>query len=94
MMVCCLSDLVLDLFDYSFPENGLGAYRLGKKLESANFIAYLGEERYTRLANFILHYIADLVMPMKRGTFIEFRNGMINVSPIGRNCRYQMNLTS
>ena len=21
-----------------------------------------------------------------RGTFIEFRNGMINVSPIGRNC--------
>jgi hypothetical protein len=23
-----------------------------------------------------------------RGTFIEFRNGMINVSPIGRNCSY------
>jgi phosphomannomutase len=23
---------------------------------------------------------------MKRGTFIEFRNGMLNVSPIGRNC--------
>lgn len=22
---------------------------------------------------------------MKRGTFVEFRNGMINVSPIGRN---------
>jgi len=21
-----------------------------------------------------------------RGTFIEFRNGMLNVSPIGRNC--------
>lgn len=25
-------------------------------------------------------------MPFKRGTFIEFRSGMINVSPIGRNC--------
>lgn len=24
--------------------------------------------------------------PCYRGTFIEFRNGMINVSPIGRNC--------
>ncbi|KAG9543627.1 eukaryotic phosphomannomutase, partial [Aureobasidium melanogenum] len=24
-------------------------------------------------------------IPKKRGTFIEFRNGMINVSPIGRN---------
>mgnify|MGYP001227565319 CR=1 FL=1 len=23
---------------------------------------------------------------MFRGTFIEFRNGMMNVSPIGRNC--------
>jgi phosphomannomutase len=33
----------------------------------------------------ILHYIADLDIPIKRGTFIEFRNGMINVSPIGRN---------
>lgn len=28
----------------------------------------------------------DLQMPVKRGTFIEFRKGMLNVSPIGRNC--------
>jgi hypothetical protein len=33
-----------------------------------------------------LRYIADLNIPIKTGTFIEFRNGMINVSPIGRNC--------
>lgn len=25
-------------------------------------------------------------MPFKRGTFIEFRTGMINISPVGRNC--------
>lgn len=25
-------------------------------------------------------------LPKKRGTFIEFRQGMINVCPIGRNC--------
>jgi phosphomannomutase len=30
--------------------------------------------------------IADLSIPVKRGTFIEFRNGMLNISPIGRNC--------
>ncbi|WMV30703.1 hypothetical protein MTR67_024088 [Solanum verrucosum] len=36
--------------------------------------------------NFTLHYIADLNIPIKRGTFIEFRSGMLNVSPIGRNC--------
>lgn len=29
---------------------------------------------------------ADIDIPLKRGTFIEFRNGMLNVSPIGRNC--------
>lgn len=28
-----------------------------------------------------------LTMPFcRRGTFIEFRNGMINISPIGRSC--------
>ncbi|KAI0084481.1 eukaryotic phosphomannomutase [Irpex rosettiformis] len=72
-------------FDYFFTENGLTAYKLGKPLPSESFIHFVGEERYKPLANFILHYIADLDIPIKRGTFIEFRNGMINVSPIGRN---------
>eukprot|EP00483_Globobulimina_turgida_P012756 UN12780 len=31
-------------------------------------------------------YIAGLKLPKKRGTFVEFRNGMINVCPVGRNC--------
>ena len=35
----------------------------------------------------ILHYVADLDIPIKRGTFLEFRAGMINVSPIGRKDR-------
>ena len=30
--------------------------------------------------------IADIDIPVKRGTFIEYRSGMINCSPIGRNC--------
>jgi len=75
----------LDEFDYMFAENGLTAYKLGKALPSQSFIQFIGEERYKVLANFILHYIADLDIPIKRGTFIEFRNGMINVSPLGRN---------
>lgn len=76
---------VTTLFDFSFAENGLTAYRLGQQLESQSFIGWIGEERYKALVNYILHYIADLDVPIKRGTFIEFRNGMINVSPIGRN---------
>ena len=52
----------------------------------------MGEERYKKLVNFVLHYIADLDIPCKRGCFIEFRNAMVNVSPIGRNCSYQERL--
>ncbi|CAL1714974.1 unnamed protein product [Somion occarium] len=72
-------------FDYTFAENGLTAYKLGKTLPSQSFIKFLGEDKYKVLVNFILHYLADLDIPIKRGTFIEFRNGMVNVSPIGRN---------
>lgn len=73
-------------------------------------------EQLNRFVNFVLRYIADLDIPIKRyvprhsytsircivytftyhthlllfgshsGTFIEFRMGMLNVSPIGRNC--------
>jgi phosphomannomutase len=75
----------IEAFDFAFAENGLTAYKLGKPLASQSFIKWLGEEKYKPLVNFILHYVADLDLPIKRGTFVEFRNGMINVSPIGRN---------
>ncbi|KAI0272459.1 eukaryotic phosphomannomutase [Gloeopeniophorella convolvens] len=80
---------VVEDYDFAFAENGLTAYRLGKPLESQSFIKFVGEERYKKLVNFILHYLADIEIPIKRGTFVEFRNGMINVSPIGRNATIQ-----
>ncbi|KAK0119156.1 Phosphomannomutase [Cadophora gregata] len=76
---------VTALFDFCFSENGLTAYKLGEPLATHSFISWLGESKFKELVNFILHYIADLDIPIKRGTFVEFRNGMINVSPIGRN---------
>lgn len=47
-------------------------------------MCHYSEGQLKRLISFILHYIADLDIPIKRGTFIEFRTGMLNVSPIGR----------
>ncbi|KAI9745441.1 MAG: Phosphomannomutase [Claussenomyces sp. TS43310] len=76
---------VTSLFDFCFAENGLTAYKAGLPLASHSFIKWIGEDGYKQLVRFILHYIADLDLPVKRGTFVEFRNGMINVSPIGRN---------
>ncbi|KAJ1306879.1 hypothetical protein OPQ81_007864 [Rhizoctonia solani] len=80
---------IIDDFDYAFAENGLTAYRCGKQLASQSFIQWVGEEKYKKLVNFILHYVADIDIPIKRGTFVEFRNGMINISPIGRNASIQ-----
>ena len=77
---------VTQLFDFCFSENGLTAYRMGKSLASQSFIGWIGEEKYQKLARFCLKYIADIEgLPAMRGTFIEFRNGMINISPVGRN---------
>lgn len=73
-------------YDYVFAENGLVAYKAGELLAVQSLKQHLGEANLKKLINYILHYVADLDIPIKRGTFIEFRNGMLNVSPIGRNC--------
>ena len=49
-------------------------------------IEKIGEEKYQDLTNTIFKLMADIRLPVKRGTFIEFRKGMINCSPIGRAC--------
>eukprot|EP00897_Mesotaenium_endlicherianum_P004399 jgi/Mesen1/3988/ME000210S03223 len=76
----------LTSYDYVFSENGLVAHKLGKLIAQQDLKKHLGEDKLKEFINFTLHYIADLDIPIKRGTFIEFRNGMLNVSPIGRNC--------
>lgn len=100
----------------------------GQEIARQSIKEFLGEDKLKRFINYVLHYIADLNIPIKvgssgrggvcalpgvdlgrcachsplalcvptnlrslhntpqRGTFIEFRNGMLNVSPIGRNC--------
>jgi len=73
-------------FDYVFSENGLYTLKEGKFLAKESIKDYLGEDNLKKLINFCLRYIADLDIPIKRGTFIEYRSGMLNVSPIGRNC--------
>ncbi|KAK0734166.1 eukaryotic phosphomannomutase [Lasiosphaeria miniovina] len=83
---------VTTLFDFCFSENGLTAFKEGASLASTSFIQWLGEEPYKELVRFVLHYLADLDLPVKRGTFVEFRNGMVNISPIGRNASNQERL--
>ncbi|AMD20188.1 HDL556Cp [Eremothecium sinecaudum] len=80
-----LGPTVLADFDYCFSENGLTAYKHGEELATQSFINWIGEEEYNKLVVFALKYLSSIELPKRRGTFIEFRNGMINISPIGRN---------
>ena len=77
---------IVNEVDYDFPENGLIAFKDGNIIGTTYFKDYLGEENLKKLINFCLKYIADMDIPIKRGTFIEYRSGMLNISPIGRNC--------
>ena len=36
--------------------------------------------------------MSELELPAKRGTFVEFRTGLINVCPVGRSCSYDERL--
>lgn len=77
---------VIQKVDYVFAENGLVAYKDGTLLSVQSIQAHMGEELLQNFINFCLNYLSTIKLPRKRGTFIEFRNGMLNVSPIGRSC--------
>lgn len=77
---------VLDKFDYTFSENGLMAYKGKDLLAVANIKKELGDEVLQEFINFCLEYMSKLKLPCKRGTFVEFRNGMLNICPVGRSC--------
>ena len=77
---------VIDRAAYTFSENGLFAMKQGKEFAKQSIKDKLGEEKLQDFVNFVLGYLSKIRLPVKRGTFIEYRTGMLNVSPIGRNC--------
>ncbi|KAH9502499.1 Phosphomannomutase 1 [Bulinus truncatus] len=77
---------ILNKFDYVFAENGLVAYKGSVQIGQQNLIKYVGDEILQKLINFALRYMSELILPCKRGTFIEFRSSMINICPVGRSC--------
>ncbi|XP_072748692.1 phosphomannomutase 2 isoform X3 [Anoplolepis gracilipes] len=77
---------LFEKYKYVFAENGLIAFKNGKALPSQSIQNMLGEDILQDFINFVLRYISELKLPMKRGTFVEFRTGIVNISPIGRNC--------
>jgi len=81
-----LGEQIVQMFPWNFSQNGLVAYKDGDLLETQTIGKHLGEDNVKRLVNWVMKYLADTDLPIKRGTFVEFRSGMFNISPIGRNC--------
>jgi phosphomannomutase len=81
-----LGNGIANVFPFNFSQNGLVAYENGELLEIQTISKFLGEDNIKRLVNWVMKYLSDVDLPIKRGTFIEFRSGMFNISPIGRNC--------
>eukprot|EP00088_Acartia_fossae_P061970 TRINITY_DN7458_c0_g1_i1.p1 TRINITY_DN7458_c0_g1~~TRINITY_DN7458_c0_g1_i1.p1 ORF type:complete len:252 (+),score=58.05 TRINITY_DN7458_c0_g1_i1:41-796(+) len=77
---------VLTKYEYVFSENGLVAHKNGELIHRQSIAKHIGEENLQRLINFSLQYMSQLELPVKRGTFIEFRSGLINLCPVGRSC--------
>jgi len=80
------SDKCVQSFDYLFAENGLVSYKDGNLLEIQNLSKYVGDDKLQEFINFCLQHMSTLKLPVKRGTFVEFRNGMLNICPVGRSC--------
>uniref|UniRef100_A0A1A9UTR2 Phosphomannomutase n=1 Tax=Glossina austeni TaxID=7395 RepID=A0A1A9UTR2_GLOAU len=77
---------ILKEFDLIFPENGLVQIDKGQEVGKQNIVNHLGDVILQKFINFVLRYLSELELPFKRGTFVEFRNGMMNICPIGRQC--------
>ncbi|EPB69202.1 eukaryotic phosphomannomutase [Ancylostoma ceylanicum] len=77
---------LLSRFDYVFSENGLVGFKGKEQFPSKDIQDHIGEEKLQKLINFTLRYFSEITLPVKRGNFIEFRKGMLNLSPIGRSC--------
>merc|ERR1719343_883164 len=81
-----LGEGIVNIFPFNFSQNGLVAYRDGELQEIQTIAKFLGEDNIKKIVNWTMIYLAGIDIPVKRGCFIEFRSGMFNISPIGRNC--------
>jgi len=55
-------------------------------MERQSFEKHIGKDKLDELCKFCKEYIDALDIPVKTSNHVERRAGMINVSPVGRDC--------
>lgn len=73
-------------FDWAFSENGTLSFKEKDEIHRNSIATFLGENKLKSLIHYCLQLVIETDVPIKRGTFVEYRNGLINLSIIGRNC--------
>jgi len=79
-----LDRVFLSDYEYVFAENSCQTYHNGKLVDPYDMESILTRKEIIEMINWCLIYIAGLDLPLKRGLFIDYRSGLINVSPAGR----------
>ncbi len=77
---------ILHLAEFIFSENGTVVYKNNQLIFKKSINVEIGEEILNDLISFLLLTMSKIDIPFKRGTFIEYRNGLLNISPVGKNC--------
>eukprot|EP01103_Thecamoeba_quadrilineata_P014734 TRINITY_DN4465_c0_g1_i2.p1 TRINITY_DN4465_c0_g1~~TRINITY_DN4465_c0_g1_i2.p1 ORF type:complete len:566 (-),score=93.94 TRINITY_DN4465_c0_g1_i2:60-1757(-) len=73
----------IEEFDYVFSENGLITYKKSALFSEKLITQAYNEDEIQEIINFSLDYLAKLKLPFKRGSFVDFRKGLIAFSPAG-----------
>lgn len=81
-----IGENIFSLFKYVFSENGLVYYKDSQLVHKKSLRSYFTQQQLNKFINRCLYLISQIDIPVKTGTFIEYRNGMLNISPIGRAC--------
>jgi len=71
------------LFKFIFAENGCVVYEDGQLIDMKSIKDELEEWEIQDIVHTILIYIIKMKIPYKRGRFIDFRTGMLYISPTG-----------
>jgi phosphomannomutase len=72
-----IGDENLNLFSWKLNHNGL------HKFNGLSFKDFMGEKHFMKFINIILKNLSKIEIPKKRGRFIEYKNDLLSISPIG-----------
>ncbi len=78
--------LLTNVMDHAFHENGATYYRDTNLINQQRLEDWVSTAQLNEIIKYLLYELASIDCPVRTGTFIERRNCMLNVSPVGRAC--------